>query len=608
MLPLLAVGIVLLYTSAEAERRVVQETQRSVVMSIAADLDELLKRVESDLLGFGRQVPLTSDDRDQLERNARTFLASQYPDLIDLAILDTSGNEVMRVSTERTYFNTELNNRIEEPFFRPAVEGVIYRSVTTAIDGRRVAEIAVPARNAVGQVIGVVVAQLATERIEQRLAAVPQSTGRSAFVIDEWGTVLLGDPPFQLVDSRDLPTWAASDALVSTLRGTDNHVATAARAPIPPGDWSVVVEQPVEIAFFTSQRNTWILGLMLALTATVVVIWSLLVSRELTRPVLQLRDGVQLLARGQLGGTITVARDDELGQLATEFNTMSERLAESQAAIELRNARLSEGLDLARLVQRDLLPQGPPPSEMIVAHAACEPAIEIGGDFYTYVPLPDGRLRLIIGDASGKGVPAALVMGTTSGFVEIDARRARTPSDLLTQLNVQLYPRFNPSHVCVSLLVAEFDPRTQRVCIANAGMIAPLAIKDGACSYVLASGPPLGVVDNIVYDEITIDLQPNDSMVFISDGIVEARNHDNELWGFKRFEETVCRAAHQGTQAIVDQVLDAVKAHVHGSPPADDMTIIATTLTPSVSKGSSYVVVPYADDRLPVVQPASDRM
>jgi serine phosphatase RsbU (regulator of sigma subunit) len=301
-----------------------------------------------------------------------------------------------------------------------------------------------------------------------------------------------------------------------------------------------------------------------------------------------------MLAAGQLGGTIMVSREDELGELAAEFNGMSERLAESQRAIELRNARLSEGLNLARIIQQDLLPHGPPPSPSISANAACEPATEIGGDFYTYVPLPDGRVRLIIGDASGKGVAAALVMALTSSLVEVHARQATGPSDLMKRLNDELYPRFSTSHMCVALLVAEFDPRALQICVANAGMIAPLVVDPDGCTYVASYGPPLGVVADLAYDETTIGLQPEQAVVFISDGIVEARNPDNDMWGFANLESTVCESALQGTEGIVASVVAATKRHMQDTLPTDDMTIIAATLTPRLEEDNAYLMEPFA--------------
>lgn len=599
LLPLLALGFFLLLSSADSERRIVEQTQRSVASSIALDIANTLGQLDSELLSFGRKVRLNPSHLSVAEADTKEYIDRRFPDIVELAILDLSGQELVRVSQQQVYPESELVNRSQEPFFALASQGLIHHSVTLASDSRSVIQIAAPARNGIGQVIGIVVAFVRTQNIEQRLADVPRDTGRSTFIMDEMGNVLLGQPPGTLLGTEDLRNWARNDAPIATLRGTDGRNVTAARAVIKSNPWSLVIEQPTDIAYDSLRRNLLLLGLALVGTTGLVVVWGVVVSREMTRPILQLRDGVQVLASGQLGGVIDVARDDELGHLAHEFNRMSERLAESQRAIELRNAQLSEGLSLARLIQHDLLPQDPPLNAPIIAHAVCEPATEIGGDFYTYIPMPDGRIRLIIGDASGKGVAAALVMAMTSSLVDVHAREAAGPAELLTRLNAELYPRLNPSHTSVSLLVTEFDPHTQHMCVANGGMIAPLVAGANTCFFVACFGPPLGIVEQMTYLETTLRLEPDQAVVFVSDGIVEARNAANEMWGFDRLETSVCRAAGDPSQRIVDYVLAAVREHVGSTAPADDMTIIATTLAQSTEKDASYAWVPFADISVP---------
>ncbi len=608
LVPLITLGFALLYTSAQAERRIFEQTQASVAGSLARDLTDEMDERQADLQDFGRIVPLRSPDRNAIKSATREFLNRQYPDMVELAVLDLQGNELARVNQERTYFDNQLINRIEDPFFAVVMQGLAHFNVTDAYNGQRVIQLAVPARNGIGQVTGAVVAQFSGQPTEQDLAAVPIDTGRSAFIMDANGNALLGNAPEALTGTRDLREWAATKAAVATLRDSYGAQVTAARAPIQHGSWSVVIEQPTEIAFGNSRQNTYLLALVLVGTGVFVGVWAVLLARELTRPILQLRDAVQNLGSGHLGGTIAVARDDELGDLANEFNGMSERLAESQRAIEQRNTRLSEGLSLARVIQRDLLPHGPPPVPTVSAQAASEPATEIGGDFYTYVALPDGRLRLVIGDASGKGVAAALVMALTSSLVEIHARQEAGPADLLMRLNSELYPRFSTSHMCVALLVAEFDPEAQRICVANAGMIAPLVASSAACSYMSSYGPPLGVVDNVQYDETTIVLEPEQAVIFISDGIVEARDAENEMWGFGNLESTVCSAADNGPTAIVAEVLSALKRHVRDTPPTDDMTIIAASLSVQSKGDDAYALVPSADHLHSAVKSAADRL
>lgn len=592
LVPLLILGTALLTTSMRAERRIVEQTQRSVAESLARDLADLLARTEYELLAFGRQAPFSSDQRLPLEQAVKEFVLRHYPDVVELAALDLEGNERARVSQDRVYFSSELTNRAATPGFRPAAQGLIHRTVISDASGRRLLQISVPARNSIGQVIGVVIAQVATDQIERALATLPPSTGRSAFIIDHQGHVLLGNAPERLRDAADLRAWAARATPIGMLRGQDHEPVIAARAGIAPSDWAVVIEQPTAIAYVGSRRSAWLIGLALLLTAAGVVIWSLALARELTRPIIQLRDAARALRSGHLGDTITISREDELGELAAEFNRMSRQLAESQRAIEQRNARLSEGLALAHMVQRELLPHGLPPDAPIVASAVCQAATEIGGDFYHYVLLPDGRFRLIIGDVAGQGVAAALVMALTTSLVDLAAREAATPGAMLARLNRELMPRLSVARMGVALLVVEFDAHQRLIRAANAGMIAPLLVGPQRCSYLPCYGPPLGVAEQVVFGEASAPLPDDHLLVCISDGVVEARDQTQTMWGFQRFEAAVCRSVAAGPDELVAQVLAALRHFTGGHAPADDLTMIAAGFAPRKEQSHASLLVP----------------
>ncbi|WP_025745652.1 SpoIIE family protein phosphatase [Kallotenue papyrolyticum] len=594
LLPLLILGTALLTTSMRAERRIVEHTQRSVAESLARDIADLLARAEYELLAFGRQAPFGSEQRLPLENAAKEFVLRHYPDVIELAALDLAGNERARVSQDTVFFASELTNRAALPGFRPAAQGLIHRSIVSDSDGSPRLQISVPARNSIGQVVGVVMASLRTDQIVRALATLPPSTGRSAFIIDRHGRVLLGNVPEELRIADSLRAWAADETPISMLRGRDGQPVVAARATIAPSEWAVVIEQPTAIAYVGSRRSAWLIGLALLLTTAGVVVWSLALARELTRPIVQLRDAARALRSGHLGDTISIERDDELGELAAEFNRMSRQLAESQRAIEHRNARLSEGLALAHMVQRELLPHGLPPDAPIVASVVCEAATEIGGDFYSYVMLPDGRFRLIIGDVAGQGVAAALVMALTTSLVDLAAREADTPGTLLARLNAELMPRLSVARLGVALLVVDFDPHRRLIHAANAGMIAPLMVGPQQCAYLPCYGPPLGVTEPVVFGETGTTLPDDHLLVCISDGVVEARDATGTMWGFQRFEEAVCRSASAGPEPLVEQVLAALRHFTGAHAPADDLTIMAAGFAPRKEHPHAPLLVPPA--------------
>src|SRR5919199_624781 len=483
LLPLLILGGTLLVTSAQTERRVVERTQQAVAEWAAKDLAGDIQRNERDLLSFGGQLSFADGDRRMLIAAATKFMGDASPPLAEFAILSTDGQQLVRITHERILFPSELQNDHDKPFFRRALQGGIYQGVAVNGEGRRVLELAVPANDAVGQVKGVLVVRLDSRSIEDVLKNVPTTTARSAFIVDEQGNVVLGQPASAIDPSTSAPgvssrmdRWPLLPADGTATIEVGGETRLVAQAAISPGSWWLVIEQPASLALQDARRSTLFVALVLSVTGIGVIIWSLLLARRMTQPIRELRDASQLLASGHLGRTIAVTREDELGELAAEFNRMSLRLAESQRALEERNIRLQQGLTLARHIQQDLLPTDGPPSKAVRTSAMSEPASEVGGDFYTYLLQPDGRIIFVIGDASGKGVAAALVMALTSTLVEAQAPRESGPGALLVALNAQLYPRLNASHSSVSLLVAEFDPKSRQLRAAKAGMIAPLLL------------------------------------------------------------------------------------------------------------------------------------
>ena len=589
LLPLLLLGGTLLLTSAQAEQRVIERTQQTVVDWIARDIGASISERENALLDFGRQLPFGAGQERALTAAASGFISRLSPTPVDFAILDADGDQLVRISRERIFFPSEFTNEAGQPFFQRAVQGLTYRGTVPDERGTSLLQIAVPARNAIGQVRGVVVAQLDPRDIESVLQNVPAETARSAFIVNEQGRVVLGQPA-SLANPRSDPnadaslgaSWPRLAADGAALIPVNGETRLVAQATIPPAGWAVVIEQPSAVALRAVRQSTLFVVLVLTLTGIGVVIWALLLARRMTMPIRELRDASQLLASGHLGRTITVDRVDELGELATEFNRMSLRLAESQAALEERNMRLQQGLTLARHIQQDLLPPSGPPSKAVRTSAMSEPASEVGGDFYTYLLLPNGRIAFVIGDASGKGVAAALVMALTSSLVEAQAPREGGPGALLAALNAQLYPRLNASHSSVALLVAEFDPKTHRLRAANAGMIAPLLVDGATCSYLPCYGPPLGILPTANFIEQSVDLLPNQTVIFTSDGIVEARSATGEMWGFERLEEAVCAVAGRSPENVVQHIRTELANFTRDTEPADDMTIIASTFSGSV--------------------------
>lgn len=197
-------------------------------------------------------------------------------------------------------------------------------------------------------------------------------------------------------------------------------------------------------------------------------------------------------------------------------------------------ARLVDDLDIARELQQQLLPRGTPAFPGLDLAAACIPARELGGDFYDFFSYGSGRLALALGDVSGKGTAAALLGALTIGFLRAQTvDHADMPADVLATLNERINAaRLNARFVAT--LFAVFDSNTRQLTIANAGNPYPLLVRKRRIEEIPACGIPLGLMAGTRYEPVSLHLQPRDTVVFVSDGIVECQDDKNEAFGIER--------------------------------------------------------------------------
>ena len=246
------------------------------------------------------------------------------------------------------------------------------------------------------------------------------------------------------------------------------------------------------------------------------------------------------------------------------------------AAVALQNEHLRAGLALARDIQIGLLPHDLPfVTARVVLQARALPAYEVGGDFYLYRALDEDRVSVAIGDVSGKGVGAALMMALASSSVEEQARVITRPQQLLATLNAQLLPRMQANRMNTGLLYGVVDLQQRTLHVANAGMIAPILVRGNHASLLDAAGLPLGALPSARYDETLVALQPGDLIALVSDGVVEARDTEGRLFGFERLERALAENARAPSlDALLDEVLGRVDAFAGGAEQRDDMTMM----------------------------------
>ena len=241
--------------------------------------------------------------------------------------------------------------------------------------------------------------------------------------------------------------------------------------------------------------------------------------------------------------------------------------------------RIEQELHVAQLIQQQFLPKRVPDLPSWHIAAFYRPARTVGGDFYDFIDLPDGRVFIVVGDVTDKGVPAALVMASTHSILRASATRLESPGEVLKRANDVLYEDI-PAHMFVTCLAVVLEPATGRLTYANAGHDLPYVRTRDGVQELRATGMPLGLMAGMSYEEKTAVLAPGDSLLLHSDGIAEAHAPNREMFGFPRLMNLV--GNNVGGEALIDVVL-AEHARFIGpnADQEDDITMVTLERSPS---------------------------
>jgi sigma-B regulation protein RsbU (phosphoserine phosphatase) len=209
---------------------------------------------------------------------------------------------------------------------------------------------------------------------------------------------------------------------------------------------------------------------------------------------------------------------------------------------------------------------------------ACRPALGVGGDYYDFIRLSDGELGIAIGDVSGKGIPAALLMATLRAYLRAQTMyRERDLPSVMANLNRLVYES-SAANRYATFFYAELDRASHALRYVNAGHNAPIMFRqDGAARAVAhldVGGPVIGLLEDSVYRQGLIALHPGDVLLAYTDGVSEALNGADEEWGEERLIEAARTGRAVSSRALIDQVMRSADAFVAGAPQNDDMTLV----------------------------------
>jgi serine phosphatase RsbU (regulator of sigma subunit) len=231
-------------------------------------------------------------------------------------------------------------------------------------------------------------------------------------------------------------------------------------------------------------------------------------------------------------------------------------------------------LRVARGIQQSLLPKDLPRLAGWEMAGYYQPAREVGGDFYDFLELEDGRLGLVVGDATGKGIPAALVMATTRSMLRAVSQASDSPGEVLRRANDPLVTDI-PPNMFVTCLYAILEPESGRLRYANAGHDLPYRRHGGEAEELRARGMPLGLMPGMEYEEKEIVLSKGESVLFYSDGLVEAHDPGGEMFGFPRLRALIAAHGAGSGDKLVDFLLaELARFTGEGWEQEDDITLV----------------------------------
>ena len=295
--------------------------------------------------------------------------------------------------------------------------------------------------------------------------------------------------------------------------------------------------------------------------------------RRAFRPLSQVVDILNALTRGETGLPTMVigsTRDDEIGRLANTADQFRQAQAARTQLLVIRKE-----LNIATRIQRSLQPINFPDRKELAVFAELHPFSEVGGDFYDFFDLPDGRLGLVIADVSDKGIAAALFMAFARTVIHTIAQIIPEPGNCLERAN-HLLSHDNAASMFVTTFYGVLNPASGELCYVNAGHNPPYHITvDGqAAALARTGGMALGVMDDLAFAERKLTLAPGERLLFYTDGVTEAINEASEEFTTRRLEDTLA-VAPASPREMIAAVVAAVQTFAGAAPPTDDLTLLA---------------------------------
>ncbi|UNC93515.1 SpoIIE family protein phosphatase [Candidatus Contubernalis alkaliaceticus] len=470
---------------------------------------------------------------------------------------------------------------------------------------------------------GVLATDITLKSMQEDIISMKIGKTGYAFLLDNKGNIIAHPQYENNLDKTPLET-AQGDYLTAleTILGNQEGLTTAhiddklsyiAYSKLPTTAWSLAIVVDVDeiispavetknyIDAYTAEAQSYInstletvlirLVIILAISAMLILVFSYLVSKTITKPIKLLLDKVTQIGEGDLDTQIDDGGKDEIADLAKAFNNMTIDLKTYIANISRITAekeRIGAELDVATKIQASMLPcifPAFPDREEFEIYATMLPAKEVGGDFYDFFLVDDDHLAVVIADVSGKGVPAALFMVITKTLIKNNALYGKNPQDVFAAVN-NLLCENNDAAMFVTAFMGILQISSGQFTYVNAGHNPPLLKKAGGDFHWLSTKPGfvLAGLEDIDYQQQTIILEPDDVLYMYTDGVTEAANCANELFSNQKLLKDINRYKDCDLNDLLINIKQEIDQFAHGAEQADDITMLALKIT----KGREY--------------------
>ncbi|MFZ0006423.1 MAG: SpoIIE family protein phosphatase [Methanoregula sp.] len=406
-----------------------------------------------------------------------------------------------------------------------------------------------------------------------------------------------------LSDVAENMTSGLSGTAKVSYNGTEIYVAYA---PVRSMNWSLALSLPASqilgpVEIFTDTINTstqgtendidtqtklfgTVFSILFVVILLVVFLVSVVLSRVITRPVSTLKKGTAALSKGDLDFRVSIHSGDEFEDLAHSFNQMASALKDNIENLRKTTAekeRYAKELEIARSIQTSFLPENMPEIAGYDISAVMIPAMEVGGDFYDFIPAGEGKWAFIVADVSGKGVSAALFMAMSRTLLRASLEGTTNLSGALSAAN-RMIAQNAPSGMFVTVFSALLDPVNRTLTSINAGHNPPIVVRSGGGEpvFLKEDGIAMGVLTEMRSTPDQIDLGPGDLVILYTDGVTEAFDARYTAFGEERLAGIVKKYQTLPASTVMERIISGIREFTGSAPQSDDITLVVIRVLP----------------------------